>query len=314
VGAHSLLASYGSALPSTPTAHLVGKAPLTVTADPKTITYGQPLPTDLTTTVTGTGSGLLTGTAACVLSGAPTAAGTYDDAITCTAGTLDVANFAFTFLPGDLTIEKASATVTANPITMTAGEALPAVTGTVTGLLGTDTLNVTCAGPSPLPTAPGTYPGALTCLADALNYAITLVPGALTVLAPVLGPIIGGTGGGTGGGGTTTNTTNNVTNVGIVGGSGGGAVKPKAPTLSLLTKKLKRTRKARLKLRSTGAITKLKLALKRNGKTVGKGSIAALNGNGSVTVKASKKLKKGLYTLQATWAGGGKKRFSIRVR
>ncbi len=149
-------------------------------------------------------------------------------------------------------------------------------------------------------------------MADSLNYAITFVPGTLTVLASTVGGLPGGSGNG-GGSGTTTNTTNNVTNVGIIGGGGGTTTAPKV-TLSLLTKKVKRAKKATLKLRSSGAISSLKLVLKRDGKTVGKGSLATLNGAGSVTLKASKKLKKGLYTLQATWAGGGKKRFNLRVR
>ena len=323
VGAHTLIARYSvGAVPSAPAAHLVGKAPLTVTADPKTTTYGQPLPTDLTTTVTGTGAGLLTGTPTCAIAGSPVNAGAHDDAITCTAGSLDVASFLLTFVPADLTIAKAPLTLTAADATMTAGQPLTGLTGTLTGFVNGETLDTSgvsgatqCAGPSPLPTEPGVYPGAITCVAGsfaALNYFVKdLVPGALTVLASTL-PLPGAGGPG---GSTTNNTTNNVTNVGIVGGGGGTTTTaPKAPTLSLLTKKVKRGKKAKLNLRSSGAISGLKLALKRNGKTVAKGSLAALDGDGRVTVKASKKLKKGLYTLHATWAGGGKKRFNVRVK
>ena len=304
---------------------IVTQAPITVTAAPRSITYGDALPTDLTATVSGTAAGLVTGAPACAIGGAPRNAGTYDDAITCTAGTLDTASFLFTFEPADLTIAKAPLTLTANPATMTAGEALGGLGATLSGFVGGETLATSgvsgaaeCAGPSPLPADAGVYAGAITCLAGAfssVNYFVKdLVPGALTVLAPITG---GGDTGGGGGGGTTNNTTNttNVTNVGIVGG--GGAQPPaatKAPTLSLLTRKLKRSTRAKLKLRSSGAMSGLKLVLKRNGKTVGKGALATLNGNGSVTLKASKKLKKGLYTLQATWAGGGKKRFSLRAR
>ena len=315
-GLHSFVASYAGALPSLPALHSVSKALVTITAAPRTITYGQGLPTDLTATASGAGAGLITGTPACAIAGAPANAGTYDDAIACTAGTLDVANFLLDFEPGDLTIARAPATVTANPVTMTAGQALPAVTSTVSGLIGGDTLDVACTGPSPPPAEPGAYPGALTCLAESLNYAITLVPGTLTVVAAAL-PIPGTPGGGGAGGGgssTTNHSTTNVTNVGIAGGNPVQPPPAVKPSLSLLTKKLKRSRRARLRLRSTGAVSALNLVLKRDGRSVGRASLAALNGDVTVTVRAARKLKKGVYTLLATWAGGGKKRFNVRVR
>jgi hypothetical protein len=311
VGLHTFSALYsGTSLLDTsadgPLVHSVGKAPVTVTAPSRTITYGGALPTDLAPTLTGTAAGLLTGAPACSITGTPANAGSYADVIVCAAGTLDTASFLLSFVPGDLTIAKAPATVTVNPLTAAAGQALPAVTATVTGLLGADTLTLACAGPSPLPTTPGVYPGALTCLADALNYVITLVPATLTILAP---PASGGAGGG--GTTNTTNTTTNVTNV--VGGSGTATKTPAATTLKLLTTKLKAARKAKLKLRSGGRIDKLTLLLKRNGKTVAKSTLATLNGDGSITLKAKKKLAKGVYTVQASW-GASKKRFSIRVR
>ena len=322
-GLHSYVAQYNGTAGtlgsvSMPLAKTIEKTPVTVTALPRSITYGEALPTDLTATV----SGAAAGTPACAIPGAPVNAGAYDDAIVCTAGTLDLTHFAGTFVPGDLTIAKAPLTLTAADATMKAGGALTGLSGTLSGFVKGETLATSgvsgatrCAGPDPLPATPGVYPGAINCVAgsfSAVNYVVEdLVPGTLTVLASTLPiPVVGGPDGATGPT-TTTNTTNNVTNVGIVGGQAPAA--PKAATLSLLTKKVKRAKKARLKLRSTGALSGLKLALKRNGKTVAKGTLAALDGDGSVTVKASKKLKKGLYTLQATWAGG-KKRFNVRVK
>lgn len=311
------------ALPSSGT--VLQKVTGIVAALPRTITYGDPPPTDLVATVMGA-----TGVPFCSVTGTAKAAGTYDDAIVCSAGGLEELGLLLKFVPADLTIARAPLTLTADPVTMTAGQALPAVTATATGLVAGDTLatavsNLRCSGPSPLPAGAGTYAGALTCLADSLNYAVTFVPGTLTVLAPVLDGTGTGTGGGAGGGGsttggstsTTTNTTNNVTNVGISGG-GGGTAAPRAPTVSLLTKKLKRTKRVRLKLSSTGPVGRLELTLKRDGKSVARGSLGVLSGPGGATLKAARKLKKGLYTLQATWFDGlgrpGKKRFSVRVR
>jgi hypothetical protein len=410
-GAHGLRASYtgdGLLASEGDVVQTVNKAAMTVTANPRSITFGDALPTNLTATLSGPVALLPTGVPACAIGGTPSNAGEYLGAITCTAGTLDVLNFAFDFVAGNLTIAKvgqsisfpavggmtygeadkplsatatsglpvdvasstpavctvvagkvhvvsagdctlaatqigdlnhlaaalvqqiltiakAPLTLTASPITITSGDALPAPAGTLTGFVNGENLGTSgitgaaaCAGPTPLPTAAGAYSGAITCLAGtlaALNYAITsLVPGLLTILAAVV-PEIPGTGGTTGGS-NTTNTTN-VTNVGITGG-GTGAKTPAAPTLLLLTPTVKPVKRVKLKLHSSGEMKLLAVALKRNGKSLARGALASLDGNGTVTLKAARKLKKGVYTLEATWvdAAGrkGKRRFNIRVR
>jgi len=66
--------------------------------------------------------------------------------------------------------------------------------------------------------------------------------------------------------------------------------------VKVLTKKVKRAKKLTLKLRSSEALTKIGARLLKGKKVVAKGSLAKLNGNGKLKLKA-KKLKKGTYRL-----------------
>ena len=66
-GLHAFTAAYSGtaglllgSVTALPLLETVARAPLTVTADPKTVTYGQ-VPTGLTATITGAAAGLLTG-------------------------------------------------------------------------------------------------------------------------------------------------------------------------------------------------------------------------------------------------------------
>ncbi|PYS44775.1 MAG: hypothetical protein DMG13_33320, partial [Acidobacteria bacterium] len=169
---------------------------LTVTADNKVKTYGDPNPA-----LTASYSGFVNGDTDTVLSGAPalsTAAtatsgvGSYP--ITVGAGTLSAANYSFAFVNGALTINKAMLTVTADDKSKVYGSANPTFTASYTGFVngqtlatsgvtGTPALTTTVTASSPA----GTY--AITAAAGGLvspNYSFAVVNGTLTVNKAVL--------------------------------------------------------------------------------------------------------------------------------
>ena len=103
---------------------IVSKATLTVTANNASKTYGAANPTFATGY-----SGFVNGDTQSVLSGNPSLTTTATNsspvgsyAITATAGNLSSANYTFTFVPGTLTVNKATLTVTANNASMTYGD------------------------------------------------------------------------------------------------------------------------------------------------------------------------------------------------
>ncbi len=165
---------------------------LTVTGDDLTIPEGSDIPT-LTATIGGflgtdTAESTTTGTPDCVTTATNTSPiGTYP--ITCTVGTLSSSTYIITtYTEGVLTILP-RLTVTADDKTMTEGQAVPPLTTTITGFLGSDTKESstdgtpacsTTAGPS---SAPGAYP--IVCTVGTLEsntYALTtFVDGTLTV-------------------------------------------------------------------------------------------------------------------------------------
>lgn len=83
---------------------------------------------------------------------------------------------------------------------------------------------------------------------------------------------------------------------------------PPAPTaagplpLTLTSKSVKapKGKSLKLKIKASEALTKLSFTLTGKGKKVGAGSLAKLNGAGTVTLKLSTKLKKGSYELLAS--------------
>jgi uncharacterized protein YjbI with pentapeptide repeats len=156
---------------------------LTITADNKTIVYGQPLPA-----FTYSVSGLLNGDPPSVVTGVvctstatPTsAAGTYP--ITCSGGT--ATNYVLSYAPGTLTIAKAPVTITADNKTIVYGQALPAFTYSVTGLLNGDpssvVTGVVCTTRATSTSPGGAYP--ITCSGGtATNYAPTYQSGTLVI-------------------------------------------------------------------------------------------------------------------------------------
>ena len=160
----------------------IGRKALTVRADNKTKAYGQVNP-ELTVTYTG----LVNGETA--LSPAPTVTtavnegtgiGSYD--ITVTANS---ENYKLTFEKGSFTVTKAALTITADNKEKFQGLDLPVFTATYKGFANGETSAVLITQPTFSTTATkmspkGDYPISISG-ATAANYAITQVPGVLTV-------------------------------------------------------------------------------------------------------------------------------------
>jgi len=170
-------------------------AVLTITADDKTRTYGQPNP-PLTASVTG----FVYGENSSVIAGSPafgTAAGPVSSVpgspypITVSIGTLSAANYTFRFLNGSLTVNQAALTATADNKSRTSGAANPPLTISYSGFVNGENPSVIDTPPTASTAATseseaGTYPILLTGGSDD-NYSITLANGLLTVL-PEVGP------------------------------------------------------------------------------------------------------------------------------
>jgi len=169
----------------------INKAPLTVTADNQSKTYGDANPT-LTATITGFVNGengtVLSGTAGLSTTADNTSVvGTYT--IMSAIGTLAASNYNFSFTDGTLTVNKATLAVTADNQTKTYGSTLTFVGNefTATGLVGLDSIasvtftssgavaTATVAG-SPFAIVPNNATGE-----GLANYTISYVNGALTV-------------------------------------------------------------------------------------------------------------------------------------
>jgi filamentous hemagglutinin family protein len=173
----------------------VGKAPLTVTANNASKTYGDPNPTFsatlsgfkngqslLTSGVSGSGAATTNATAA-------TGAGTAT--ITAGVGSLTAANYDFSNLVnGTLTINKAPLTVTANNASKTYGDANPSLSTTVSGFVNGETLATSSVAGSGIATTTATTAtgaGTATITAGlgnltAANYDFSnLVNGSLTI-------------------------------------------------------------------------------------------------------------------------------------
>ena len=110
---------------------------LTVTALPRTVTLGDPIPQDLQYAITGLVGDDVLGTVSqgvplCGLAnGMPAHAGTYDGAIVCMQGTLTSALYTFAFVPGTLTVLPKAQTITfPKPAALTYGGADAPLTAT----------------------------------------------------------------------------------------------------------------------------------------------------------------------------------------
>ncbi len=151
---------------------------ITVTADDKTMVYGDNVP-ELTYKVSG---GTLTGIPSLSTTATKTSdVGTYP--IMVKAGS--VTNSNVIYVDGTLTITQAPLTVTATSFTITQGDALPDFSATYSGFRNGNTASVltkqpkfTCSATSS--SAPGIY-DIIVSEAEAKNYSITYVKGTLTI-------------------------------------------------------------------------------------------------------------------------------------
>ena len=185
----------------------VGKAPLTITANNVTKTYGSALSNPTTGSTAFTSSGLKNGqTIGSVTINYTTgatgtdAAGTYTGAVVpsaATGGSFNASNYNITYVNGNITVGQANLTITATSVNKPYGTTLtsgPASTGfTTSGLVNsetistvyltysagynaTDAIGTTGTITASLPiTGSGTF--------NTSNYNITFVPGAITVAA-----------------------------------------------------------------------------------------------------------------------------------
>ena len=171
----------------------ITKATLTVKADDASREYGDPNPaftasytgfkngeTLATSGVTGTPSLTATATATSPVAGSP-----YP--ITTAAGTLAAANYAFSFENGQLTITKATLTISADSTSRQYGEANPTFTTHYSGAKNGETFTVT-ASTTATPASPvGTYPIVPAASGATLsNYDVAATDGTLTVTAATL--------------------------------------------------------------------------------------------------------------------------------
>ena len=139
-------------------------------------TYGA---TDPTLTGTLTGFIASDNVAASYSRTAGSNAGTYPISATLSPAAV-LSNYNITYNTGVLTINPAAAAVTANPLSMTYGTAIPAATAAVTGVLPGDTLNYTVSLSAGTYPAVGTYPITVTVGSNA-NYNVTANNSQLTV-------------------------------------------------------------------------------------------------------------------------------------
>jgi hypothetical protein len=164
----------------------VQAATLTVTADNQSRGYGAANPT-LTYQITG----FVNGDAQSVVSGTPnltttvaasSPVGSY--AITVDVSGLTASNYTFTAVNGNLNVTQAALTVTADTQSMSYGTAVPALTGTLSGVISGDGITATYSTTATSASAPGTY--SITPKLNGpnnklSNYAVTSTNGTLTV-------------------------------------------------------------------------------------------------------------------------------------
>jgi filamentous hemagglutinin family protein len=191
-GTHAITGSNASAANYTiayqPGTLTVARAPLTIRADNKSKTYG-----DLDPALSASYSGLRYGDTAAVVdgltlstaTGAAATAGTH----AITGSNASAANYTIAYQSGTLTVARAPLTITADNKSKVYGAADPALTATMSGFRYGDTGSVVSG--LTLNTATGAVAGAGThpivaSNASAANYAITFVPGVLSVDQAVL--------------------------------------------------------------------------------------------------------------------------------
>jgi hypothetical protein len=161
---------------------------LTITAQNATQVYGGTTPNlnnvSYSGFVNGDGQGSLSGTLNCVTTANQNSpVGAYP--ISCSG--LSSPNYVITFVSGTLAITPAPLTVTASSATRTFGQTNPAFTGTFAGFVNSDTLSslsgtLSCTSPATSASSVSGGPYPVNCSGvSSSNYAITFVPGSLTI-------------------------------------------------------------------------------------------------------------------------------------
>ena len=193
LGAHNITAVYsgdGAGIPQSTSGTLslgVNPAPLTITADNRTRTYGGPLPT-----LTASYSGFINGDTPASLASLPilsttatagSPVGTYSIVV---GGAVDP-NYTIIYVGGTLSVTPAPLTIIANGQTKLYGATLPILTASYSGFVNGDTAASLITPPTLSTTATaasqvsgGPYPITASG-ATAANYAINYVGGSLTV-------------------------------------------------------------------------------------------------------------------------------------
>lgn len=171
---------------------LAERPSITITADPASATYGDDAP-DLPFTQTGDlfeGDTWAVEPTCTSTYAAGEAVGAYADVITCTGGVIEFATYDVTgfydisYVPGTLTVDPRTLTVTADDTSVPYGSDAPEFTSTPVGFFGEDgwTTEPTCSTAYLAGDPLGTYD--ITCDGgDAgANYTVTYEPGTLTVV------------------------------------------------------------------------------------------------------------------------------------
>jgi len=189
-GSHSLSANFaaqGKFLASSASGTVsVAQAPSTITANNATRLYGTAnsvFSASYAGFVNGDTTSVLGGTLSCSTTATPASpVGTYP--ITCSGQS--GANYSIAYLPGQLTVNKATLTITANNLSKNFDAPNPTLTWTATGFVNGDTTSVlttipTCTTTATKTSPVGSYP--ITCSgAAATNYTFSYVSGTLTVV------------------------------------------------------------------------------------------------------------------------------------
>lgn len=163
-----------------------GTATFEITKAPSTTTVSfEPGPYEyrasaFTATAAVSGAGGVTGTAVITYSGNCLNV-TVPNGCTATAAYAGDPNHEASADTLSITIEPKPATIRAQNADMTYGDAIPALTAEITGLLGADVLNFTLSTTASATSGAGTYPINVS-LGTNPNYAVTAAPATLTVL------------------------------------------------------------------------------------------------------------------------------------
>jgi hypothetical protein len=161
----------------------VGPAALTITASSPSMTYGGSVPG-----ITPSYSGFVNGDSADLLTTAPSCTTTAtssssvgDYATTCSG--VDDPNYSISYVDGSLSVGTADLTITASSPSMTYGSDVPTITGSVSGLVGTDavTTQPTCSADATSSSPVGSYTTSCSEADAGSNYTISYMDGTLSI-------------------------------------------------------------------------------------------------------------------------------------